>query len=142
MRRTLPLLLSVLLLLFASPTLQAQDSQVVGTWEITWEAFRGPAVLTLQLEQDGSVLSGTGEISLSGGPQGRSPRPLEVEIDEGSVTGDQVTFSFSMEPMGRRQMARELTMTFTGTVSGDTMEGTVVGMRGNENPFTGTKISQ
>jgi hypothetical protein len=62
-----------------------------------------------------------------------------VEVAEGSVDGDRITFSFEFEPMGRRQTGRDLVMTFTGTVSGNEMEGTVSGMRGNENPFTGVK---
>jgi hypothetical protein len=49
------------------------------------------------------------------------------------MDGDQLTFTLSMG-MGDRTFSQ----TFTATVSGDTMEGTITTPRG-ENPFTGTK---
>lgn len=139
MRRLMPFFLSSLALLLLVPSLRAQTADVSGAWEVTWETFRGTATMDVTFAQDGSALSGSGKISLPGGPRGRSPQPREVEVAEGSVDGDRITFSFEFEPMGRRQTGRDLVMTFTGTVSGNEMEGTVSGMRGNENPFTGVK---
>ena len=57
----------------------------------------------------------------------------EVEITDGKIDGNKITFSMAMG-MGERSM----TFTFTGTVTGDTMEGTMTTARG-ENPFTGKR---
>jgi len=66
-----------------------------------------------------------------GGGAGGGAR--EVEITDGKIEGNQISFSIAMG-MGERSF----TFSYAGTVEGDTMEGTMTTMRG-ENPFTGKR---
>jgi hypothetical protein len=120
-----------LLHLLASP-LQAQD--VTGTWEITSETQRGSRSFDVTFVQNGAEVEGTAILQMRGPPGGGGGgSPQEVPITDGAMDGDQLTFTLSMG-MGDRTFSQ----TFTATVSGDTMEGTITTPRG-ENPFTGTK---
>jgi hypothetical protein len=120
-----------LLHLLASP-LQAQD--VTGTWEITSETQRGSRSFDVTFVQNGVEVEGTAILQMRGPPGGGGGgSPQEVPITDGAMDGDQLTFTLTMG-MGDRTFSQ----TFTATVSGDTMEGTITTPRG-ENPFTGTK---
>ena len=108
-----------------------QDANVAGTWEITMAAMQGggggggggtPQPQTLTLKQDGTKVSGT--ISGRGG---------DTAID-GSVSGNTLTFTVTRQ--GRD--GNSMTITYTATVSGDTMTGKMSGGRG-EREFTGKK---
>jgi hypothetical protein len=112
MRRLIPFLLLTLLLAGGAQEARAQVD-ITGTWEISWETQRGATTSTFTFEQDGDT--------------------REIEVTDGKVDGDQITFSMAM---GRGE--RSFTFTFAGTVDGDAMEGTMTTMRG-ENPFTGKK---
>ena len=100
--------------LLAAPLLLAQDSQsnnsqsanIGGAWQLSWEGRGGSQQATIQIQQDGSKLSGTFQ-----GSQGSSPLT-------GSVAGNNI--SFSVQVQGRRTM----TLAFTGTIDGDKMSGT------------------
>ncbi len=105
-------------LLLAVP-LQAQDVDVTGKWETTRETPRGTMTTTFTFEQDGSKLTGTASSS-------RGDR----EITNGSVEGNKVTFTLVMT-MGENTVE----MTYTGTVEGDTITGTMQTPRG-EVPWT------
>jgi hypothetical protein len=102
----------VLISLFIAPLLLAQDSQsndsqpadISGSWQISWAGRGGSQQATIQIQQDGSKLTGTfqdsgGSAQLTGG-----------------VAGNNV--SFSVQVQGR------MTVVFAGTVDGDKMSGT------------------
>jgi len=105
----------VLVCLLAAPLLLAQDSEsnnsqpanIAGTWQLSRPGRGGSQQATIQIQQDGSKLSGTFQ-----GPRGSSPLT-------GSVDGNNVSFSVQMQ--GRRTM----TLAFTGTVDSDKMSGTL-----------------
>ncbi len=86
----------------SAPTSGASGADLSGTWTGNYSgAFTGTFTLTWQ--QTGSKLSGTIDLSTDGSPQ----------ID-GSVTGDTITFG----------TVGSTAITYTGTVSGNSMSGT------------------
>ncbi len=88
----------------------AQDAQVEGTWTLS-SAGRGGNMQnsTLTLKQDGQKLTGT----LASGRGGEAPLT-------GTISGNNITFSVT-----RTTQRGEFKMDYTGTVSGDSMKGTV-----------------
>jgi hypothetical protein len=96
---------------------------VAGTWTLTIESPQGTVPVTAHLRQDADVLSGSVT-----SPFGQS------NISEGSVSGDQVRFTLSVEVQGT-----PMVVTFVGRVEGDRMSGmvTVEGM--GSFPFSGTR---
>lgn len=108
---------------------QAQDANVAGTWTLSMNfgggggqgggGRGGPQTLTLT--QDGQKLTGT----LHGG---RGDSPVT-----GTISGNNITFSVT-----RQTQNGEVKTDYTGTVSGDSMKGTV-NMRGNPVDWTATK---
>lgn len=124
--------------LFAAAPAAAQD--VSGTWEIayTMETPRGSMdrTMTVQLEQDGTVLIGTAEMAAMGRPGGGGGggETRTVEISDGMVAGNEVMFTIIL---GGGQ--RTFEMTFAGQADGDTMEGTVSNPMGGASPFTATR---
>jgi hypothetical protein len=103
----------VFVCLLAGPLLLAQDSEsnhsqpvnIGGAWQLSWQGRDGSQQATIQIQQDGSKLSGTFQ-----GPRGSSQLT-------GSVSGNNVSFSVQMQ--GRRT----ITLAFTGTIDGDKMSG-------------------
>jgi hypothetical protein len=99
--------------LLVAPLLLAQDSQsnnsqpanIGGAWQISWQARTGSQQATMQIQQDGSKLSGTFQDS-----GGSSPVT-------GSIAGSSVSFSVQVQ-------GRPMTLAFTGTIDGDNMSGT------------------
>ncbi len=125
--------------LTAAPT-SAQN--VGGTWQITSEGRRGPKTQTLVLAVEGSTLTGTltfgGGGRRGGGGGGRGPQ-APLEITDGTVDGNAFSFSMMLEFGGG-----SITIAYSGTVDGDTMEGSRTfsgGGRGGgqPTPFTGTR---
>jgi hypothetical protein len=104
----------IFICLLAAPLLLAQDSQsnnsqspnIGGAWQISWEGRGGSQQATIQIQQDGSKLSGTFQ-----GSQGSTPL-------NGSVAGNNISFSVQV------QRRRTMTLIFTGTIDGDKMSGT------------------
>jgi len=83
-----------------------------------------PQTVTLTLKASGDALSG----SISGGRGG------PVDISDGKVTGDDITFSVVREFQGN-----SFTTKYKGKVSGDSMSGEMgIGPMGSF-PFTGTR---
>jgi len=78
-----------------------------GNWQLSLQGRRGTQQATLELQQDGSKLSGTfqGE---------RDSSPLT-----GNLEGNKITFNVQVH--GRRGTMR---LVFDGTISGDKMTGT------------------
>jgi len=110
-KRLYPLLFSFLL---AASLLLAQDPQsnnsqaanIGGAWQISWQARNGSQQATMEIQQDGSKLSGTFQDS-SGSSSSVS----------GSIAGNNVSFSVQIQ-------GRPMTLAFTGTIDGDKMSGT------------------
>mgnify|MGYP001813065601 CR=1 FL=1 len=132
MRRLIPFFLLTLLLSVGAQEAHAQVD-ITGTWELSWETQRGATTSTVNFVQDGDTYTGTAQLAMGGRGGGAGGGTREIEITDGKVDGDQITFSMAM---GRGE--RSFTFTFAGTVDGDAMEGTMTTMRG-ENPFTGKK---
>src|ERR1700691_4426531 len=105
----------VFICLLAAPLLNAQNSEsnnsqpanIVGAWQLSWQGRGGSQQATVQIQQDGSKLSGTFQDS------GGSSSPLT-----GSVAGNNISFSVQI------QTGRTITLAFTGTIAGDKMSGT------------------
>ena len=135
MRRLLPFAIMGLFLSTSAREAQAQ-ANIDGTWEISWETQRGATTSTFTFVQDGDAFTGTAEMMMRGRPGGgggEAGEVREIEITDGKVDGDLISFSMAMG-MGERSMS----FTFTGTVTGDAMEGTMVTPRG-ETPFKGVR---
>jgi hypothetical protein len=104
---------SVITFLFIAPILLAQDAQsnnsqaanIGGDWQISWQARNGSQQATMQIQQDGSKLSGTFQ-DASGSSS-----------VTGSIAGNNVSFSVQIQ-------GRPMTLVFTGTINGDKMSGT------------------
>jgi hypothetical protein len=99
--------------LLAAPLLLAQDFQstnsqpanIGGDWQISWQARNGSQQASMQIQQDGSKLSGTFQ-DASGSSS-----------VTGSIAGNNVSFSVQIQ-------GRPVTLAFTGTIDGDKMSGT------------------
>jgi hypothetical protein len=103
------------LLTFALAAVVAFAADATGKW--TWEqqGRAGTQTLTLTLKADGGNLTGT----LAGGRGG------DVEISDGKVNGDSVSFNVIREFQGNK-----ITIKYSGKISGDEMKLTVEGGRG------------
>jgi hypothetical protein len=100
-------LLSVLSLVLIPFLLTAQDVNVAGDWEMTTQSPRGERTSTVHFEQDGEKLTVTTQ----------TMRGEEV-TGEGTIAGNKIEWSITMStPRG------DFTITYTGTVEGDTMSG-------------------
>ena len=102
-------------LVVASPVLAQETANVAGKWELTTESPRGTQTSTFTFEQEGNVLTGTVVTQ-----RGESP------INSGSVEGNVVTFTI-VRGMGDRSTE----MTYTGTLDGDTITGSMSTPRGD-----------
>jgi hypothetical protein len=95
---------AVLLSAFAAPLAAATD--VSGSWTMTATTPRGERTSTLVFVQEGETLTVT-----SKSERGES-------TGAGTITGDAIEWSITREtPMG------PMTVTYKGTVAGDTMSG-------------------
>jgi len=125
----LKLLGCVALTFCAVSAVQADDKpNVAGTWSWTRPGRNGgPDVTnTLTLKIDGDTVTG----SLSA--PGRN-RVNKSEITEGKITGNEVTFKITNERNGTTT-----TMTYTGKITGDTIEGKIKRQTGDNEPRTST----
>jgi hypothetical protein len=132
MKRNFVLLSALCIAILGLATIvSAQDAQVAGTWTLSLNMGGGGGQgggggrggpQTLTLTQDGQKLTGT----LHGG---RGDSPVT-----GTITGNNITFSVSRT----NQNGDTVKTDYTGTVSADSMKGTV-SMRGNSVDWTATK---
>lgn len=87
----------------------AMDVDVTGDWEMTTVSPRGERTSTVHFEQDAEKITVTME-----GRQG------DEITGEGTIEGNAIEWTISRStPRG------DMTMTYEGTVDGDTMSGTV-----------------
>ena len=96
-------LFSLLLIPFL---LTAQDVNVTGDWEMTTQSPRGERTSDIHFAQDGEKLTVT--MQLMG----------EEATAEGTVKGNKIEWSIT-----RSTERGEFTISYTGTVDGDTMSG-------------------
>jgi hypothetical protein len=99
------LLTAPLLLAQDSPPNNSQPANVGGAWQISWQGRNGTQQATMQIEQDGTKLTGTFE-DASGSSS-----------VTGSIAGNKLSFSVPIQ-------GRPVTLAFTGTIDGDKMSGT------------------
>jgi hypothetical protein len=119
-KRLFPIVLTFLLV---APLLLAQDSEsnnpqpanIGGVWQISWQGRSDSEQATMQIQQDGSILSGTFQ-----GFGGTSPL-------SGEIAGNNISFSVQLQ-------GRPITLAFTGTVDGDAISGTFQPQGGNGGP--------
>ena len=92
---------------------------VTGTWILSSEGPRGPRETTLVLTQEGATVSGTAEMRMG-----------EVPV-EGTVEGDRVVLIVKMTPP---RGDRVLELRYSGTLSGDVIEGVMERPAGGMGP--------
>lgn len=97
-------------------------AEVAGIWALTSEGFRGTNRSVLTIERTEDVYHGVLE-----GQRGTRELPA-INVD-----GDSFSFELTMQTrMG------DIDLSYTGTVSGDTVSGTIATPMG-ERPFSGTR---
>ncbi|HEX5479584.1 MAG TPA: hypothetical protein VFY79_07675 [Dehalococcoidia bacterium] len=94
---------------------------VDGTWNLTLNTPMGAQTPTLTLAANGDAL--TGKLD---GPQGAA------DIEDGKVEGNDVSWAITVPQMA-------MTITFKGTVSGDSMKGNASLGAFGDAPFEGTR---
>jgi hypothetical protein len=95
-----------------------------GKWSYETQGRNGPQTVTLTLKASGDALSG----SISGGRGG------PVDITEGKVSGDDISFTVVREFQGNSFSTK-----YKGKVSGDSIELTIEGPRGGPQTVTAKK---
>ena len=98
--------LAMLSLLLIPVLLNAQEVNVTGDWEMTTQSPRGERTQDIHFEQQGEKLTVTMQI-----------RGEEVTA-EGTVKGNKIEWSVT-----RSTERGDFTISYTGTVEGDTMSG-------------------
>jgi len=101
-------------------TARARDEKanVTGTWKWSFTGQNGQTFeTTLKLKQDGEKLTGT--------VTGRNNQ--EIEIKDGKVSGDEVTFTVTRERNGQT-----FTQKYKGKATADTIEGKIEFERNGE----------
>jgi hypothetical protein len=101
------LLVMALAMVFVLQGLSADKADVTGKWELRVQSPRGERTRDIEFKQDGE--------SLTVIMQGRRGGTVEAK---GSVKGNNIEWSVSRE--SRRG---EFTMTYKGTIAGDSMKG-------------------
>lgn len=126
LRRVFPLVLlavlTIALTLVAAPALA--DGDPAGSWSIELE-FQGQAfTVTLAIEKTAEGYAGTWT----------TPRGTD-ELSDVAWDGTNLSFKRHLERQGN-----EITIEYSATIDGDTMNGTMSAPRG-ERPFTGKRSS-
>lgn len=116
------LMISLAALGVLASTAFAADADVSGTWNMTTETPAGAGSPKFTLKQSGSEV--TGEYQ---GALGQAPVT-------GTVSGNSISLKFTVDVVGQG-----LTVTYVGTVEGNTMRGKVSLGELGEGTFTGQK---
>lgn len=93
-------------LLIAVLAAVASAADITGNWKADLQAPQGMVQVNYTFKQDGDKLTGTWQAA-------QSPT---VEITEGKITGDKVTFVVNLAPNGAMTFAHE------GTIKGDEIQ--------------------
>ena len=141
-------------------TRKAAQENILGDWEFTMDlgdmgGGMGPSQMTINSTfsaGDDGAITGTWEMVFEmpegdmggggfGGDMGGFQMPVMKVIDV-KIEGQKLTFTQTMEmpegDMGGMGMGGDFSSTFTGTISGDKIEGTMESMMGAM-PLTGTR---
>ena len=110
------MVVAALMMFLGSLSVAAGAENPTGTWKYTAMFGKKSLDATLNLKLEGDKLTGT-----IGGGQGNR----EAAITDGTFKDDKVSFSVVRELKGEK-----LTQKYTGTVSGDTIKGTITTDRG------------
>ncbi len=128
------------LVTIASPVL-GQD--LTGTWEISTQRGRvGPQTMTLVLIQEGEEFTGSLTRTVGGGDRSRT---TQSDVENGVMQGKIFSFRVSQSTAGMPPAMRDrvggnsFSQRFSGTVDGNSMEGTIMGVRGQGIPFSGVR---
>jgi len=99
-------MIALFALLLIPVLLSAQDVNVTGDWEITTQSPRGERTSDIHFEQDGESLTVTMQL-------------MNEEVTaEGTVKGNKIEWSVT-----RSTQRGEFTISYTGTIDGDSMSG-------------------
>ncbi len=115
-----------LLVLLALSALTALAADIDGTWKGTAETPNGSVERTFQFKADGAKVTGETTSSFSG----------KSEIKDGKLEGDTLTFSINI-----KFEQNEMTMKYTGKISGDTMKLKVEGPNDMTFEYNAKKVS-
>jgi len=102
----------------------ADDENIEGTWDVTLQTTADKSKPRLDLEQDGSDVTG------------KYTDEFGTAQISGEVNGKEVELSFTVDIPNDKN---DLTVTYTGTVEGNTMRGKVKFDKLGEGAFVGTK---
>jgi autotransporter translocation and assembly factor TamB len=91
-----------LVFLLAALSLTAFAADVTGNWKASLETPNGSMEFTYVLKADGNTVTGTIQSQMG-----------DMKIDEGKIDGDKISFSVTVENMGK--------ISYNGTVKGDEM---------------------
>jgi autotransporter translocation and assembly factor TamB len=91
-----------LVFLLAALSLTAFAADVTGNWKASLETPNGSMEFTYVLKADGNTVTGTIQSQIG-----------DMKIDEGKIDGDKISFSVTVENMGK--------ISYNGTVKGDEM---------------------
>ena len=91
-----------LIFLLAVFSLAAFAADVTGNWKASLDTPNGAMAFTYVLKSDGNAVTGVIQSEMG-----------DMKIDEGKLDGDNISFSVTVENMGK--------MTYKGTVKGDEM---------------------
>ncbi len=114
----------------------APDPDITGSWQIVGGTYDSALRQTLELVQNGRVL--TGEVSevptTPDGTPSADAEPVPVQISDGTVIGGEFTFVITLD-FGDGVEQR----LYAGTFAGDSLQGTLRTFRGPSVPFTGKR---
>jgi hypothetical protein len=112
--------------LFLAVAFTAAAADLTGKWVAQIQGQNGTRQMTFDLKADGTKLTGTvtgmgggggGRKGGGGGAGGAAAAPTPVEISDGKIDGDKVTFSVKVDRGGQTRVT-----TYTGTYSGDELK--------------------
>lgn len=109
----------------ASAQTSADFSAVLGAWEMTLETPRGSVTQTLTFTAEGDELKGSAMA-----PNGT------IQLQNVSFEDGRITFQVT-----RTLRNREITQSYSATIQGEQMTGTISGGRGGGREFTAVRSS-
>ena len=136
---------NILTTLFLSAAIASPGTSqdLTGTWEISTQGGRvGPQTMTLVVIQEGQDLTGTLARTVSGRGQSRA---VKSDVENGVIEGKSFSFRVSLSAEGMPPAMRDriggnsFSHGFSGTIDGGSMEGTIMGIRGQGRPFSGQR---
>ncbi len=115
---------------------QASAQNLAGVWEISRETGRGTLIQTLTLAVEGSTITGTLAFQFGGGGGGGGGgAPPPFPVSNGTIDGNSFSFTVTLSFGGNERV-----QSYMGTVTGDTIQGTIEGGRGGGGqPFEGKR---